>query len=166
MQAVGKIPCKNFLGTWLPLLLHRNEVNQPIKLILYLRKIIGFSADLLTAQLATGGWSRRISVVLQAGGCETRTGSTLYTTLHCLPACTVAQPQKDFEGCFSFQNTCSKLVIYCSGIWPGDHMPSQGPPHKIIQPHIPMFGEVASWANFTACYTYTHTYSTQYTVHF
>lgn len=56
MQAVGKIPCKNFLGTWLPLLLHSNEVNQPIKLILYLRKVIGFSSDLLTAQLATGGW--------------------------------------------------------------------------------------------------------------
>ena len=54
MQAVGKIPCKNFSGTWLPLLLHSNEVNQPIKLILYLRKIIGFSVDLLTAQLATG----------------------------------------------------------------------------------------------------------------
>lgn len=54
MQAVGKIPCKNFLGTWLPALLHSNEVNQPIKLILYLRKVIGFSADHLTAELATG----------------------------------------------------------------------------------------------------------------
>ena len=87
---------------YLPLLLHSNEVNQSIKLILYLREIIRFSEDHLTASWPATHW------VLDFR----------HNELCC-------QPQKVWGDVCLCQNTCSKLEIYCNGTGPANHIPSQ-----------------------------------------